>query len=66
MSGQGLEVVKGVMMDIIYVETKGIRVDGEALRLLQHGEFGCTMGAWRHVGAPCASLVQAMKVGPSP
>ena len=45
MSGQGLEVVKGVMMDIIYVETKGIRVDGEALRLLQHGEFG-----WVHGG----------------
>ena len=44
MSGQGLEVVKGVMMDIIYVETKGIRVDGEALRLLQHGEFGWVRG----------------------
>ena len=43
-SGQGLEVVKGVMMDIIYVETKGIRVDGEALRLLQHGEFGWVRG----------------------
>ena len=62
MSGQGLEVVKGVMMDIIYVETKGIRVDGEALRLLRR----IRMGAWRHVGAPCASLAQAMKVGPSP
>ena len=44
MSGQGLEVVKGVMMDVIYVGIKGIRVDGEALRLLQHGEFGWVRG----------------------
>ena len=44
MSGQGLEIVKGVMMDVIYVGTKGIRVDGEALRLLQHGEFGWVCG----------------------